>query len=217
MSRWRTRWRATGLIALTGGPAARSTALLRWQARRGAVARLERCKRLFAGRLYIEIQRHGHDIERRVEPASSISPIAAPCRWSPTNEPYFAAASDYEAHDALLCIAEGALIGEDDRRRLTPEHRFKTRAEMLDAFRRSAGGDAQLRSRSRCAAPTGRAPASPSCRASLRPREPLDEAAELRAQAEVGLAARLAAHGLAPGLTEDDLSRSGSISNSASS
>ena len=31
------------------------------------------------------------------------------------------------------------------RRQLTPEHRFKTRAEMLRAFRRSAGGDRQHR------------------------------------------------------------------------
>ena len=33
-----------------------------------------------------------------------------------TNEPYFAAASDFEAQDALLCIAEGAL----DRHRRAP-------------------------------------------------------------------------------------------------
>ena len=51
-----------------------------------------------------------------------------------TNEAYFAAASDYEAHDALLCIAEGALLSTADRRRLSPEHRFKTRAEMTALF-----------------------------------------------------------------------------------
>jgi len=32
-----------------------------------------------------------------------------------TNEPYFATADDYEAHDALLCIAGGRLIAETDR------------------------------------------------------------------------------------------------------
>ena len=51
-----------------------------------------------------------------------------------TNEPYFAEASDYEAHDALICIAEGAVIGEGARRQLSPEHRFKTRAEMVALF-----------------------------------------------------------------------------------
>ena len=51
-----------------------------------------------------------------------------------TNEPYFAAADDYEAHDALLCIAGGRLIAETDRDQLTPDHRFKTRAEMAVLF-----------------------------------------------------------------------------------
>ncbi len=73
-----------------------------------------------------------------------------------TNEPYFAAAADFEAQDALLCIAEGALISAADRRRLSPEHRFKTRAEMRALFADLAGGDSTTASRSRCAAPTGR-------------------------------------------------------------
>ena len=51
-----------------------------------------------------------------------------------TNEPYFAANDDYEAHDALLCIAGGKLIAETDRDQLTPDHRFKTRAEMALLF-----------------------------------------------------------------------------------
>src|SRR5208337_4308001 len=48
--------------------------------------------------------------------------------------PYFAARSDYEAHDALLCVAEGAVLSASDRRRLSPEHWFKTRAEMTELF-----------------------------------------------------------------------------------
>ena len=51
-----------------------------------------------------------------------------------TNEPYFATRLDYEAHDALLCVAEGALRSASERRRLSPEHRFKTRAEMVELF-----------------------------------------------------------------------------------
>ena len=51
-----------------------------------------------------------------------------------TNEPYFAATDDYEAHDALLCIAGGRLIAETEREQLTPDHRFKTRAEMAVLF-----------------------------------------------------------------------------------
>ncbi len=47
---------------------------------------------------------------------------------------YFATADDYEAHDALLCIAGGRLIAETEREQLTPDHRFKTRAEMAVLF-----------------------------------------------------------------------------------
>ena len=51
-----------------------------------------------------------------------------------TNEPFFATRDDYEAHDALLCIAEGRLVADGERRQLTAEHRFKTRAEMAALF-----------------------------------------------------------------------------------
>src|SRR3546814_17363972 len=51
-----------------------------------------------------------------------------------TNEAFFPTAADYEAHDALLCIAEGAYIGQADRPRLTPDHAFKSAVQMLQHF-----------------------------------------------------------------------------------
>ena len=51
-----------------------------------------------------------------------------------TNEPFFARRADYEAHDALIAIAEGRAVAEDNRRRLTEQHYFKTRAEMATLF-----------------------------------------------------------------------------------
>ena len=38
------------------------------------------------------------------------------------------------AHDALLCIAEGRLLSDVDRRRVTPEHWFKPAAAMRELF-----------------------------------------------------------------------------------
>ena len=64
---------------------------------------------IFGDRLYVELQRHGLPQERAVEPlllnlAYDLDlPIVA------TNEPYFASAEDFEAHDALICIAAGKL------------------------------------------------------------------------------------------------------------
>ena len=41
----------------------------------------------------------------------------------------------YEAHDALICIADGAYVDQQaPRRRLTPQHYFKTPAEMATLF-----------------------------------------------------------------------------------
>src|SRR5829696_5103782 len=89
----------------------------------------------FADRLYVEIQRHGLDEERIVErdliglADTEGLPLVA------TNEPFFAKPNDYEAHDALLAIAEGRLVSDEKRRRLSPEHNFKTRAEMAELFK----------------------------------------------------------------------------------
>ena len=41
----------------------------------------------------------------------------------------------YEAHDALICIADGAYVDQQEpRRRLTPQHYFKSPAEMVTLF-----------------------------------------------------------------------------------
>ena len=66
--------------------------------------------------------------------ASSNSPMSMIVPLVATNEPYFARPDDYAAHDALICIAEGEVISAEDRRRLTPEHYFKSPQEMAALF-----------------------------------------------------------------------------------
>ncbi len=193
-----------GLIALSGGPAGPIDRALRAGLGDVGESRLKRLMETFGSRLYVEIQRHGLDAERAVE-AELIAladrlglPLVA------TNEPYFAASSDYEAHDALLCVAEGALVSTSARRRLSPEHRFKTRAEMSELFAdlpeaTEASVEIAMRSAFR---PLTRKPILP--RFSVAKGAAVDEAPELRRQASEGLTARLKAHGLAPGRTPED-------------
>src|SRR6202049_153708 len=120
-----------------------------------------------------------------------------------TNEPFFATRDDYEAHDALICIAEGRLVGEADRRQLTPEHYFKSRQEMAALFADLPDVLAStVEIAQRCAF-------RPKVRAPILPRfsptgEAVDETTELRRRAEAGLVERLAAHGLAPGHGEEE-------------
>ena len=58
----------------------------------------------------------------------SISPIQRGLPLVATNDVHFPKASMYEAHDVLLCIEQGAHIEDPNRRRLTPEHYFKSAA-----------------------------------------------------------------------------------------
>ena len=113
-----------------------------------------------------------------------------------TNEPYFATSDDYEAHDALLCIAGGRLIAETDREQLTPDHRFKTRAEMAVLFADIPEALAStVEIAERCAfRPVTRKPILPrfTVGAGANAADAAsDEAAELRRQAEEGLSHRL--------------------------
>jgi DNA polymerase III subunit alpha len=196
-----------GLIALTGGPAGPIDRALRAGLGDLAESRLKRLAEVFGSRLYVEIQRHGLDRERAIEPdlISLADRLGLPLVAA--NEPYFAYASDYEAHDALLCVAEGAVLSTPERRRLSPQHRFKTRGEMTELFADlPEATEASVEIAMRCAyRPLTRKPILP--RFSAVRGAPLDEEEELRRQASDGLSARLAAHGLAPGRTDEDYAR----------
>ena len=193
-----------GLIALTGGPAGPIDRALCLHRTDLAASRLERLARAFDRRLYVELQRHGLNPERAAEPALIDLADRLGLPLVATNEAYFAARSDFEAHDALLCIAEGALLSSPERRRLSPEHRFKSRAEMMALFADlPEATDASVEIAMRCSC-------RPRTRKPILPRffnpggEAVDEEQELRRQALAGLRARLAHHGLAPGYTAAD-------------
>lgn len=125
---------AEGLIALTGGPDGPVDQALRAAQSDLAIARLARLQSIFDDRLYVEIQRHGLKIEHEVEPQLLQLAYAHKVPIVATNEVYFNSPDDYEAHDALLCIAEGRYVVEDDRRRVTPEHAFKSSEQIADVF-----------------------------------------------------------------------------------
>ena len=140
-----------------------------------------------------------------------------------TNEVYFASPDDYEAHDALLCIAEGRYVVEDDRRRLSREHFFKTAEQMATLFADLPEALANtVEIAQRCAfRPKGRKPILPrfvAADAGASAEELLElETAELRKQAEAGLERRLADGAAGTGLHASRTTASGSTSSSTSS
>src|SRR5215469_7345888 len=194
-----------GLIALTGGPGGPLNAAIVAGQSHLAELRCDALARLFGDRLYIELQRHGNNAERSAEPALIALAYARGIPLVAANAPLFARQEDYEAHDALICIAEGRLVVETDRRQFTPEHRFKTRAEMAALFADLPEAVAStVEVARRCAF-------RPRVQAPILPRfsvggdsAALDEAAELRSRAEAGLEHRIKAHGVASGHTVED-------------
>jgi DNA polymerase-3 subunit alpha len=194
---------AEGLIALTGGLEGVIDLALADGNPELARMRLEALRELFGDRLYVELQRHGLPQERAVESAllglayDFDLPIVA------TNEAYFATQEDFEAHDALICIAQGSYVAVDDRRRLSPEHYFKTAAQMRALFADLPEAlDNTIEIARRCAyRPMLRQPILPPFLTGGEASSALaeTEAVELRRQSEAGLEKRIAEHGLAPG------------------
>jgi DNA polymerase-3 subunit alpha len=126
--------RAEGLFLLTGGTRGPIARLLAEGREPEAAAFLARMKEAFPDRLAVELHRHGNPLDAAIEPAliglsdRFALPLVA------TNECFFATPSMYQAHDALLCIAEGRLLADAERRRVTPEHWFKPAAAMRELF-----------------------------------------------------------------------------------
>ncbi|MGB5094016.1 MAG: DNA polymerase III subunit alpha, partial [Parvibaculum sp.] len=189
---------AEGLICLTGGPDGIINKPLATGQRGIAEERLLTLKRIFGDRLYVELQRHGQDRERVAESALLDLAYAHALPLVATNEPYFTRETEYEAHDALICIADGAYVTQTERRRLTPQHYFKTQDDMVALFADLPEAlENTVEIARRCAyRPRKRKPILPTFAANV------SEADELRAQAEAGLSARLAS--VVPVASEED-------------
>jgi DNA polymerase-3 subunit alpha len=123
-----------GLICLTGGPQGPIARLISEGQADAAREQLQRLASVFPGRIYVELQRHGWALEAKTEPGLLDLAYALDLPLVATNDCYFPDEDMYEAHDALLCIAEGTYVGEQNRRRVTPEHRFKSAEEMRVLF-----------------------------------------------------------------------------------
>ena len=194
-----------GMICLSGGPRGAIGTAIKTDHAQLAESRLLSLKRIFGDRLYVELDRAaGYD---RVVEAKTIDlayshelPLVA------TNEAFFPAREDYEAHDALIAIAEGSVIAADNRRRLAPDNFLKSQKEMSALFADLPEAiDNTIEIARRCSYyPRNRNPILPrftggdvaDADAAVKA-----EAAELARQAREGLDARLAAHGPTPGFT----------------
>jgi len=194
------------IIALTGGPGGPLDGAIAAGQSHLATTRLDALIKLFGDRLYVELQRHGTAHERMTEPVLIDLAYSKGLPLVASNEPYFAGAADHEAHDALICIAEGRLLAESDRRQLNAEHRFKSRTEMVALFAdlpEALSNSVEIAER--CAfRPHTHQPILPRFSHRAEGDSVVDEADELRKRAELGLTQRLTTAGVAEGHSADE-------------
>jgi DNA polymerase III subunit alpha len=184
---------ADGLICLTGGPSGPLGLFLAAGQEARARSFLQRLAGFYPGRCYAELQRHPGEGGKlsQAEALAERGTIELAYEFGlplvATNDVYFPKAEMYEAHDALICIAEGAYVDQQQpRRRLTPQHYFKSEAEMCALFADLPEAlENSVEIARRCAFAVYK-------RKPILPKFADDEVEELRRQAWEGLRARLA-------------------------
>lgn len=206
---WLDDGQAEGLICLSGGPEGAVDPWFLNGLEAHALARLKALQSIFGDRFYIELQRHGRQSEMVVEPQLIDFAYKNGVPLVATNEPFFPAQTDFEAHDALLAIAGGTVLAQPERRKLTDQHYFKTRAEMQVLFAdlpEALSNTIEIAQRVHYR-PLTHAPILPKFAAAPGlSEEEADhaEGEELARQAREGLVVRMAASGLADGFTKED-------------
>ncbi|MFT5000141.1 MAG: DNA polymerase-3 subunit alpha [Paracoccaceae bacterium] len=132
---------ANDVICLTGGAEGPVGKLLQDGQSQKAQALMTRLADIFGDRLYVEIQRHPIEggmlipSEQATERGFIEMAYAMDLPLVATNDVYFPKQDMFEAHDALICIGDGAYVDQQEpRRKLTPQHYFKTQAEMITLF-----------------------------------------------------------------------------------
>ncbi|WP_424926669.1 DNA polymerase III subunit alpha [Amaricoccus tamworthensis] len=187
-----------GLICLTGAAEGPLGQLIANGLNNRARVLAQNLAKAFPNRLYIELQRHPSNGTPRTDAQAASEPGLIDLAYElelplvATNNVHFPKRDMYEAHDALLCIADGTYVDQqEDRRRLTAEHYFKSQAEMVELFSDIPEAiENTVEIARRCAY-------RPKKRAPILPRFADDEVEELRLQAKAGLEARLEAIDLA--------------------
>ena len=199
--------RSDGLLLLTGGPEGPVGRLLQDGQADAAKDLLLELAAGFKDRLYIEIMRHGLPGEKATEAAFLDLAYTHDLPLVATNEVFYPTEDMFEAHDALICIAAGAYLSQSERRQLTPQHYFKTAAEMRALFADLPEAiDNTIVIAKRCACKV-------ECIDPILP--PYDcgegrtEEDELRDQAKAGLEKRLEFQLFTPGMSEADKDKIG--------
>ena len=123
-----------GLIALSGGVEGPIGRLLLEGRSEEADKMTTSLKDIFGNRFYMEISRVGYDREKQTEEKFIDLAYKHDIPLVATNEAFFFDSDMYEAHDALVCIAAGEYVSNENRRKFSPNNRLKNEEEMIALF-----------------------------------------------------------------------------------
>ncbi|MFT7088211.1 MAG: DNA polymerase-3 subunit alpha [Rickettsiales bacterium] len=124
----------SGLIVLSGGFEGFISANIASDQDKKAENLALKFKDLFGEDFYIEISRHKNLIETKIEKKLIDLAYKTNIPLVATNDNYFADPEMFEAQDILSCVGTGRYFTENNRKKLTPEHYFKTSAQMEELF-----------------------------------------------------------------------------------
>ncbi|MCD6679625.1 MAG: DNA polymerase III subunit alpha, partial [Burkholderiaceae bacterium] len=124
-----------GLIALSGAQHGDVGQALLAGNTQGAADLARAWAQRFPGAWYLEVQRSGHpEAEAQTRAAAQLAarlslPLVA------THPVQFLEREDHRAHEARVCIAQGAILADPRRARVfAPEQHFRTQREMAELF-----------------------------------------------------------------------------------
>ena len=132
---WLERDMLGGLIVLSGGPLGDIGQAIARGKDDEALRCLARWQDLCGNRFYLEVQRTGRageevytDAVMHLAQARGVAAVA-------TNDVRFLTRADFDAHEARVCIHDGALLADPSRvRRYSEEQYLKSPAEMAELF-----------------------------------------------------------------------------------
>ena len=180
------------LILLSGGPDGPIGKLLLAEKFSDSMDLSQEFKDIFGDRFYIEIQRHlsesGTYLDKENLTEADFLKIAyeKDIPIVATNDVYFLEKDMFEAHDALMCIADGDFVDQrKEKDRLTRNHHFASQDEMVEVFEDLPEAiENTIEIAQRCAFKVKK-------REPILPKFATNEVDELRKQAHIGLEERM--------------------------
>ena len=132
---WLSRETLDGLIILSGGAQGDIGQALARGRLDEALRALHRWQALCGDRFYLEVQRTGRAGESAYSDAAMDLAREQGTPAVASNDVRFLTREEFEAHEARVCIREGALLADASRaRRYSEEQYLKTPAEMAELF-----------------------------------------------------------------------------------